>query len=277
MTGELKKTTELELGTPVATDVYAYVSDPGGTPITKKALVSMPAPATTAANDFQVGNGSGSWIKKTLAEVLTILLNKASGAEIITGTDDAKWATPKAIKDAGIVPVKMINGVPHRQFWIGNAKPTLTNGCSASAQIEMATNKNVYDYLAFDASTVESAYANVNMPEDYTGGVIYAQFKWLHPATTTNFKVSWGLSAVCFADDDTLDAAMGTMIYSNDTGGTTSDFYSSPQTAAITIAGTPAASVYTKFRITRQADDAVNDTLAVDAYLLGVTVWYPVG
>jgi len=31
------------------------------------------APATTAENDFQVGNGSGSWIKKTLAETKTIL------------------------------------------------------------------------------------------------------------------------------------------------------------------------------------------------------------
>lgn len=32
-----------------------------------------PAPATTAANDFQLGNGSGSWVKKTLAEVITVL------------------------------------------------------------------------------------------------------------------------------------------------------------------------------------------------------------
>gem|GEM_PF-3763520 len=32
-----------------------------------------PPPATTAANDFQVGDGSGSWIKKTLAQTITIL------------------------------------------------------------------------------------------------------------------------------------------------------------------------------------------------------------
>lgn len=30
-------------------------------------------PATTAANDFQVGSGAGAWIKKTLAETITIL------------------------------------------------------------------------------------------------------------------------------------------------------------------------------------------------------------
>lgn len=31
------------------------------------------APATTAANDVQVGNGAGAWVKKTLAEFVTIL------------------------------------------------------------------------------------------------------------------------------------------------------------------------------------------------------------
>lgn len=34
---------------------------------------SYTPPATTAANDFQVGNGSGNWIKKTLAQTITIL------------------------------------------------------------------------------------------------------------------------------------------------------------------------------------------------------------
>lgn len=48
-------------------DNYAHksvdISDVGGSS----------APATTAENDFQVGDGSGSWIKKTLAETKTIL------------------------------------------------------------------------------------------------------------------------------------------------------------------------------------------------------------
>ena len=35
--------------------------------------LSTTIPATTAANDFQVGNGSGSWVKKTLAETKTLL------------------------------------------------------------------------------------------------------------------------------------------------------------------------------------------------------------
>jgi hypothetical protein len=260
--------------------------------------VNLPAVAATnhaywicntsaGAYDITVKNAGGTTIgvvsqvetKMFLSDGATwkrLGADKATGAELITGTDDAKFATAKALKDGGFVPVKLIGGVPHRQLWIGNAKPTLTLGCSASAQIEMGTNKNVYDYLSFGKAAVSYAYANVPMPDAYTGGVIYANFKWLHPATTTNFKVSWGLSAVSFSDDDTLDAAQGTPQYGNDTGGTTSDFYISPTTAAITIAGTPIAGDYINFRISRLTTDGTNDTLAVAAYLLGVMVWYPV-
>lgn len=205
--------------------------------------------------------GSGAW------EELT------SSANVFTMLGAANYAAIRAA--IGAAGVTLISTVPHKQLWIGNAKPTLTSGCTA-AQIEMGTNKNVYDYLAFDPASIEYAYANVGLPQDYTGGVVYAQFWWTHPATTTNFKVSWGLQAVSFSDDDTLDAAQGTAIYSNDTGGTTSDLYVSPQTAAITIGGTPVAGDLCQFRILRKADDGTNDTLAVDAYLLGVMVWYPV-
>jgi hypothetical protein len=235
------KITALTLGTPVATDVYPYVSSPGSSPITKKALVTV----------------------------------KAAGSDLITGTNDDKFATAKALKDGGFVAVDLISTVPHKQFWIGNARPTLTSGCAAPAQIEMGTNKNVYDYLAFASDGTEYAYANIAMPQDYTGGVIYCKAYWLHPATTTNFGVAWGLQAVSFSNDDTMDAAQGTGVLVVDTGGTTSDLYIGDLSAAITIAGTPVAGDFVNFRIYRKHDDA-GDTMAVDAYLLGMLVWYPV-
>lgn len=70
MAGELVQTTALTLGVPVATDVYPYVSDPGGTPVTKKAAVPF----------------------------------KATSSDIHTGTDDVLFATSKALADAGISP-----------------------------------------------------------------------------------------------------------------------------------------------------------------------------
>lgn len=162
----------------------------------------------------------------------------------------------------------------NKNLWIAGWKPTKTSGCGDAAQLEMGTNKNVIDYLPFDAASIEYAYQNVPMPLDYDGGTITAKFIWTHPTTTTNFKVSWGLQGVATGDDDTLDVAQGTAVYANDEGGTASDNYTSPATSAITIAGTPAAGKLINFRVLRKADDGTNDTLAVDAYLIGVLIEY---
>ena len=163
-----------------------------------------------------------------------------------------------------------------KPLWIGGGKPTTTNGCGNSTPLEMGTNKNMIDGLPFDKDAIEYAYANVPMPLDYDGGTITAIFYWLHIAGATNFKVSWGLQAVSTSDGDTLDVAQGTAIYANDEGGTANDDYHSPETAAITIAGTPVAGDLVQFRASRKADDATNDTLAEDAYLIGILIKYGV-
>ena len=220
----MAKITELTSGTPALADVVAYVSDPGGTAVTKKSTVS------------------------------SLLSTK------------------------GIVTVPLISSVPHKQLLIMGAKPTVTSGCAESAKLEMSTDKNNVDYLAFDKDTIEYAYANFVVPQDWKSGStdIYAQFYWTHPSTTTNFKVSWGIQAVCVGDNSSLDIPRLSPIYSNDTGGTTYNLYISPLTSAVYVWNTPASGKLCQIRILRKADDATNDTLAVDAYLLGVMIWYPV-
>jgi hypothetical protein len=203
------------------------------------------------------------------------ILTKATGTVLIAGTNDTDFATAKALKDGGFIATDLIGTVAHKQLWAANWIPTITAGCGASGQIEMGTNKNVYDYLPFDPSATENAYINIVMPQDYTGGVVYFKPYWLHPATTTNFGVAFGLQGVSFSNDDTLDAAQGTGVLVVDTGGTTSDLYVGDLSAAVTIAGTPIAGDLVQFRIYRKYDDA-GDTMAVDAYLLGAMIWYPV-
>lgn len=227
--------------------------------------------AKAADSDKLDGVDSSGYVNTTGTQ--TIAGTKTfSSIPILPSSDptNANEAVRKAYVDSKIVP-------SHKQLWIGGWKPYLTGGCANPAQIEMGTNKNVYDYLAFDKDTVEKAYANVPMPDDYSGGAIKAKPYWLHPATTTNFKVSWSLAGVAFGNDDSLDAAAGTAQYSNDVGGTTNDLYIGETTAAITLAGAPTAGDLVQFTCLRKADDTTNDTLAVDAYLLGWMIWYPVG
>jgi len=87
--------------------------------------------------------------------------------------------------------------------------------------------------------------------------------------------VVWGIDAVAFANDDALDTAFGTQVTVTDTGGTTGDNYATAETSAITIGGTPEAGDLAVIRIARVATNG-SDTLAIDAKLLAVEIFYTV-
>jgi hypothetical protein len=110
------------------------------------------------------------------------------------------------------------------------------------------------------------------MPKSWDEGTVTAAFVWSHPSTTTNFGVVWGLQAVAISNDDTVAAAYGTAQTAADTGGTTDDLYVSPETSAITIAGTPAAEDVVHFRVYRDPTNG-SDTMAVDARLHAVILY----
>lgn len=166
------------------------------------------------------------------------------------------------------------SGKGQHTIWLpgGAMVPATTSGAVLEAS-ESTTNKVMIDGLLFDAATSESAQVAVQMPKSWDEGTLVAQFVWTHPATTTNFGVTWGIAAVAFANDDALDTAFGTAVEVSDTGGTTEDCYISPETAAITVAGVPAAEELVMFKIYRAPADA-SDTMAVDAKLLGVKIHY---
>lgn len=164
--------------------------------------------------------------------------------------------------------------VGQQTIWIpaGAMVPRATNGAAAGL-MEAATNDVMSAYLAFDATTSEAAQFFTQLPKGWNLGTIITQFIWTHPATTTNFGVRWGIRAVSFANDDALDSAFGTEQEVADTGGTTSDVYITAETGALTIAGSPAAEEFQVWEVYRDPADAA-DTMAVDAYLLGVKLHY---
>lgn len=218
--------------------------------------------------DSEVGIGTYTTSGTTLART-TVIKSTNGGNKITCSGSEQVFITPLA---SDIEPLEtIIGGKRHKQLWISNWQPTLTNGCGARAQIEMGTNKNVYDYVPFDTGTAEYAYANTAMPDDYTGGAVYAKFYFTHPTGTGTVKFK--LSGVGVVSDGTLDVAQGTAVGATTTGGTANDLYISAITSAITPGGTLTAGTHINWKIQRDVD---NDTLTVDAYLLGVMIWYPV-
>ncbi len=159
-------------------------------------------------------------------------------------------------------------------MWIPAAAmtPRTTNGCAALAALEMTTNRNMISYLAFDASTQEFAQFAIRLPKQWNGGTATFIPIWNHAATTTNFGVAWGLRAVGKANADAGDVAFGTGQLSVDTGGTTNAEYIGPESAAITIAGSPVAGELIEFEFYRLPSDG-GDTRAIDARLRGIELY----
>jgi hypothetical protein len=151
--------------------------------------------------------------------------------------------------------------------------PRTTNG-AASGTAEMSTNKNMVRTLDFEASAQqEFAQFDIRMPKSWDESTVSFIPVWSHAATTTNFGVVWGLDAVAISDNETLDVAFGTAQTSSDTGGTTNRVYQGPESAGITISGSPAEGDLVQFRIHRDIANG-GDTMAIDARLHGVVLLY---
>jgi hypothetical protein len=154
----------------------------------------------------------------------------------------------------------------------GSITPSATGGCAALATIASAANQPDIQTLDFDATTQEYAQFGIVMPKSWDEGTVTFKAHWSHAATTTNFGVVWDLQALAVSDDDAIAQAFGTAQTSTDTGGTTNDLYSSPESSAITVAGTPASEDMVFFRLSRVTGNG-SDTMAIDARLHGITLY----
>lgn len=152
--------------------------------------------------------------------------------------------------------------------------PSSANG-ALTATIETTTNAINYRTLNFDATTQEFGQFAILMPKSWNEGTMQAQFVWSHETTTTNFGVVWAIEATAFADGDALDASWGTAVTVTDTGGTANTAYLTGDSPAFTVGGSPGPQELVMFRVKRVPGDA-SDTLAVDARLHGIKLFYTV-
>lgn len=169
----------------------------------------------------------------------------------------------------------MVEGLVGRQaIWVPAGAMTAATTSGAGAEVyEGATNKNNLSGLSFDPATIEYAHFQIQMPPSWNLGTVTAKFVWKHPSTTTNFGVSWGIQGVGIGNAEAFDVAFGTLVTVNDTGGTTGAVYISDETTVVTLDGALNASDLVEFRVQRKVDEA-GDTMAVDAHLIGVTLFY---
>lgn len=232
--------------------------------------------ATASANFSSAVTG----LSMTAAGAVTIASDFSNGtsAKVSTGTIELGHATDTTLSRsaAGELAVEgtLVKKVGKETIFIpASAMISRTTNGAAAGTVETTTNKVMFSTLDFDTTTQEFSQFSIRMPKSWNESTITAAFTWSHASTTTNFGVVWALEAVALSDDDAGDTAFGTAQQVADTGGTTNDIYVTSATSAITIAGTPAAEDWVVFQVKR-VPSAGSDTMAIDARLHGVTLYY---
>ena len=161
-------------------------------------------------------------------------------------------------------------------IWVpaGAMRPTVSAGCAAITDVETTADRPDMQVLDFDGSSEEHAQFQVAFPKSWNAGTVTYRVFWTSTATDTD-AVIWTLEGVSVANDATIDVAYGTGVAVTDNNiSAAEDCLVSATSSAVTIASA-ADDALTFFRIWRDAD-AGGDTMAEDARLIGVQIFYTV-
>lgn len=148
--------------------------------------------------------------------------------------------------------------------------PRTTSG-PARGSTELSTNKIMVPSLDYDASAQEYAQFAVWLPKSWDLSNLAYRVAWT-TATGTG-GVTWSLAARAYSDDDALDQAMGTPVLVADTRIADNDLHISPESGALSAAGSAAEMDLVIFELSRAVADG-GDTKTGDARMLGVHLYY---
>jgi hypothetical protein len=218
---------------------------------------------------FMVHNSDATYTISVIKGSTTIAV--APGKLGIFYTD----GTTNSLEGTVVATGASASAVGKHTIWIPASAmaPATTAGCAALAQLETSSNKVNYPVLDFDATSDEHAHFNIAMPKGWNEGTLTFQVWWSSTATDTD-GVAWGLQAVAISDNEAIDTAWGTaIVVTDDAQSAAGEAYVTAESAAMTIAGTPAANDIVFFRIFRDVSDA-NDDMTEDARLIGIKLFY---
>jgi hypothetical protein len=173
-------------------------------------------------------------------------------------------------------------GFGTQQFWVDAGAliptPSSTAGTATSTtQTRVLSNGVAVSSIVFPehASVDSRATFNWTPPKNWNNGTIKIKPYWtLQDGTTTSSgNLVLGFDAVAISNDDTLNATFGTAITSTDAVILENDLHVAPQTAAITVGGSPADADLVQIRVFRDASaDTITAGFSVE--LIGFVLEY---
>ena len=153
-------------------------------------------------------------------------------------------------------------------------RPTSSNGCASIADLETTAGRPDLSSLDFDATADEHAQFGIAAPKSWNESTVTFQPVWSHAGGQTGGQdgVVWFLQGLAVTNDESADQVFGTQQNSTDDQVTAEDVYFGPESAAITIAGTPAEGDMLFFRVGRDVSEVADD-LDIDAKLVGIILY----
>ena len=197
----------------------------------------------------------------------------ATGDSLIFGDADGSGNTKRDTVQ-GVIDLVHGATVGKQTIWIPALamRPTDSNGCASITSVETTAGRPDLHVLDFDKDADEAAQFQICFPKSWNLGTITYQVWWCGIAATTG--VAWGLQGLGVNDNETIDAAYGSIvIVTDDAQGAVEEVLKTDESSAVTIAGTPADDDICFFRIFRDVSDG-NDDMAGDARLLGVKLFF---
>ena len=212
----------------------------------------------SAVNEFTIANaatGNGPTLSSTGDDTnVDININPKGTGTLKSGSSAVKIAGKETI------------WVPASAMY-----PNTTNGCADLEQVELSNGPEIKT-LDFDKTSDESAQFAVAFPKSWNEGTVTFQAYFTADSTDTG-TVSWALSGVAIADNDSINTAFGTAVAptAKAHSGTANDLDVTAESGAVTIAGSPSTDEEVFFQITR---DVSADDLDADAKLLGIKLFF---
>jgi hypothetical protein len=208
------------------------------------------------AGGFDINNGG------------VVFLTEQAAAEADVAGKGQFWVLtatpnlPKFTDDAGTDFALKTSGRETHPIPASEWCPTITNGCGRS-YTELATNDLISDTLDFDTTTQQFATAIWCPPKKYNGGTITFRVKHRMPNSATTETVDYALSGAFIRNNDAADATLGTAVVVTDTWLADENEHVSPESTAVTLAGTYAEGCKVALKLQRNVagDNAAGDTL----------------
>lgn len=163
-------------------------------------------------------------------------------------------------------------------LWVGAGAmvPNTLSGASAVTMPITANGNEIYiDSMQFDAASNKFTQFNVALPAYAVRTSLAATFTWTTVTSAATGDCVWSIQGRSIGDGSSIDAGWGNVVQVTDSIAGNTTLQISPSSSIISLSGSITNNSMLQFRVYRDAA-AAGDTLAVNAALYGITLYYTI-